>query len=507
MATTHAVAVPRSSGVLSAGLILRKVFSFPALLGALLVAGGFASARSSLADPDTWWHLKVGEQILRTHAWPTADPYSFTVSGTPWIAYEWLGEVIMASAARLGGLRAPAALLVALVGTLLVLLYYYAALRSGKSKAALVACALILPAAGAFYTLRPQLLGYIFLLFTLICLEHFRRGRLWALWVLPPLFLVWVNTHGTFVFGLMVLGLAWACGQVGFSKGGLVAERWAPAQSRRLVVIILLCVLVLPLTPYGTRLAAYPLEMSLSQPINIANIQEWQPLGFNLFLGKMFLGLLLLFFLVYAVQQPRFRVDDVALLLFGVFAACVHLRFTLIFLLFFTPLLAVLLARWIPAYEPTKDRFGLNAVLLALIVGGLVFFFPSNDEVRKMVAKKYPQQAVEYLRAHPVAGPMLNEYGWGGYLIWTFGPERKVFIDGRADIYEHGGVLPDYLKIVRLEPDAFALLHKYRIEACLIERKAPLATVLAALPGWQAAYADETAVLYVHKWRQPVPED
>src|SRR5712691_7620359 len=117
MATTHAVAVPRSSGVLSAGLILRKVFSFPALLGALLVAGGFASARSSLADPDTWWHLKVGEQILRTHAWPTADPYSFTVSGTPWIAYEWLGEVIMASAARLGGLRAPAALLVALVGT------------------------------------------------------------------------------------------------------------------------------------------------------------------------------------------------------------------------------------------------------------------------------------------------------------------------------------------------------------------------------------------------------
>src|SRR5713101_5106025 len=335
MATTHTVAASGAASEFARAHVLRRIFSFPVYLGALLVAGGFVGARSNLADPDTWWHLKVGEQILRTHAWPTADSYSFAVFGTPWMAYEWLGEVIMASAARLGGLRAPT----------------------------------VLPVASPFFTLRPQLLGYIFLLVALICLEHFRRGRLWTLWVLPPLFLVWVNTHGTFVFGLMVLGLAWACGQVGFSKGGLVAERWAPAQSRRLVVIILLCVLVLPLTPYGTRLAAYPLEMSLSQPINIANIQEWQPLGFNLFLGKMFLGLLLLFFLVYALQQPRFRVDDVALLLFGVFAACVHLRFTLMFLLFFTPLLAVLLARWMPAYQPAKDRFGLNAVLLALIVG------------------------------------------------------------------------------------------------------------------------------------------
>jgi hypothetical protein len=507
MATTHTVAASGAASEFARAHVLRRVFSFPVYLGALLVAGGFVGARSNLADPDTWWHLKVGEQILRTHAWPTADSYSFTVFGIPWMAYEWLGEVIMASAARLGGLRAPTVLLVALVGTLLVLLYYYAALRSGKSKAAFVACALVLPVASAFFTLRPQLLGYIFLLVALICLEHFRRGRLWTLWVLPPLFLLWVNTHGTFVFGLMVLGLTWACGQAGFSKGGLVAERWTPAQSRRLVVIILLCVLVLPLTPYGTRLAAYPLEMSLYQPFNTTNIQEWQPLAFNLLLGKVFLGLLLLFFLTYALQQPRFRVDDVALLLFGVFAACVHLRFTLMFLLFFAPLLAVLLARWMPAYQPAKDRFGLNAVLVALIASGLVFFFPSNGELRKMVAKKYPQEAVEYLRAHAVAGPMLNEYGWGGYLIWTLGPERKVFIDGRADIYEYSGVFSDYLDIVRLEPDAFALLRKYDIQACLIARKAALSTVLAALPDWQAVYTDETAVLYVHKRRQAAPED
>ncbi len=481
--------------------LLRNAFSFPVFLGALLVAGGFVVARSSLADPDTWWHIQVGDTILRTGAWPTTDPYSFTVSGTPWMAYEWLGEVAMAAAARLGGLRAPTVLLVALVGTFLLLLYYYAALRSGKSKAAFVACALVLPVAAAFFTLRPQLLGYNFLLITLICLEHYRRGRSWVLWLLPPLFLVWVNTHGTFVFGLGTLGLAWLGGQFEFRKGGLVAERWTRGQSLRLAAVMLLCVLVLPLTPYGTRLAAYPLEMSLSQPVNIANIQEWQPLEFNLFLGKFFLGMLLLFFLCYAIQQPRFRVDDVALLLFGVYAACLHLRFALIFLLFFTPLLAVLLARWVPDYQAAKDRFALNAAVVALIAAGLVFFFPTNTELRDSVAKRYPQGAVEYLRAHPVRGPVLNEYGWGGYMIWKLSPEHKVFIDGRADIYEHAGVLSDYLSIVRLEPEALSLLRKYRIEACLIQRKAALATLLAALPDWETAYSDETAVLFVPKRR------
>src|SRR5712692_377323 len=106
--------------------LLRKAFSFPVLLGGLLVAGTFVGARANLADPDTWWHITVGKQILSEWRWPTTDPYSFTVSGTHWMAYEWLGEVVMALAARSSGLRGPTALLVALSGGLLLLLYYYA---------------------------------------------------------------------------------------------------------------------------------------------------------------------------------------------------------------------------------------------------------------------------------------------------------------------------------------------------------------------------------------------
>ena len=138
-----------------------------------------------MKDPDTWWHLAIGERILAERTLPTADPYSFTVSGNDWMAYEWLGEVVMASAARWGGLPGLIALLIALSGMLLLLLYYYAYLRSGNVKAAFIACAVLLPAAAISFNLRPQLFGYAFLLITLIFLERFRQGRQKTSWNSP----------------------------------------------------------------------------------------------------------------------------------------------------------------------------------------------------------------------------------------------------------------------------------------------------------------------------------
>ena len=83
----------------------KKIISFPALLAVLLAGGMFVPLRDFWVDPDVWWHIKVGATILSTHHWPTTDPYSFTAYGTPWIAYQWLGEVVMAIFANRWGLR------------------------------------------------------------------------------------------------------------------------------------------------------------------------------------------------------------------------------------------------------------------------------------------------------------------------------------------------------------------------------------------------------------------
>jgi hypothetical protein len=493
---------------------LRKLFSFPVFLGTLLVAGVGAiiyghlhelaslpagASRPTIFEGDTWWHIAVGEQILSTHTWPTSDVYSFTARGSHWVSTEWLGEVGMALAARRGGLQGLAALLIGLEALLLLLVYCYAWLRSGSVKASLVACALLLPLAAASFTLRPQLLGYIFLSITFICLEGFRQGRRKALWVLPGIFLLWVNTHPTVIFGLLVLGVYWASGLRDFEWGGLVAQRWSGEQRRQLAVTSLLCVLVLTLTPYGTRLVGYMVEVAPSLPIILATNGEFQPIPFTEPYGRLLLVLLLAFLLAQVALRPSYRVEEFALLLYALYMTCAHRRYLPLLVVTFVPVLAVLLARWAPAYEAAKDRHVINGVAMALVVAGLVGLFPSEGELESGMAHDFPRAAVEYIRQHHLNAHMFNDDNWGGYLIWSLGREHSVFIDSRNEVYVPSGVYLDYLRIMQLHPDALELLHKYGVESCLLEREAPLATLLAASPDWELAYGDGRSVILVRK--------
>ena len=481
--------------------VLQKVFSFPVVLGAALVTGIYVPLRAFAVDPDVWWHIRVGETILATHRWPTADPYSFTAYGSPWIAYEWLGEVVLAAVNRFGGLRALLALNVILAGAVVAALYCYATMRSRNSKAAFVAVVALLPIAYLSFTLRPQMLGYLFLVLTLIILERFRQGHTRDLWFLPPLFLLWVNTHGTFVFGLFALGVYWGSGLVEIHWGGLESRRWTEAERKRLAFVALLSLLALTITPYGTQVAAYPLNMAFSQPINVANIQEWQPVAFELFYGKLFLFLLVGFIVAQVTLRLKWRLEEFALFVVGLIGLCLHVRFVLIFIPFFAPLLAAILAKWVPPYEANRDPHPLNAILIVGVLGALLWFFPSRTRITESVAEHFPVGALDYLQQHPVHGRMYNTYGYGGYLIYAARGPEKVFIDGRADIYERLGVLSDYLNISRAAENTLLLLRAYDIQSCLIDRGEALATVLAASPEWQRVYGDKTSVLFVRRSR------
>jgi hypothetical protein len=477
--------------------VLRRIFSFPALLGSLLVGAVSVPARHFFVDPDIWWHIKVGESILATHRWPTTDPYSFTVSGQPWIAYEWLGEVVWAGVMRMGGIRGLEIFLIVLGSAVMLVLYGYATLCSKNSKAAFVACTLLFVLANASFTLRPQMLGYLFLILTMICLELFRQGKRLALWFLPIIFLLWVNTHGSFVIGLGAVLVYWLCGLKEIHWGGIEANRWSATDRRSILLVFLLCLVVLPITPYFTQLAVYPFDMAFSQPANLANVQEWQSMSFGLLGGKLFLGLLLAFVVCQIVLRLTWRLEELALALFGIAMACIHVRFLLIFVPFFVPLLAKILAQWMPPYDRLKDKFALNAAMMVVLVWGLAHFLPSQSDIQAKIADEFPVKAVEYLKTHAVPGPMFNNYRYGGYLVWTQPPGRGDFIDGRGDVFERGGVFADYMHISLLKPGAFAVLNGYGIRSCLVERDEPLATALAVLPNWKAEYSDSRSVLFV----------
>jgi hypothetical protein len=477
--------------------ILKKIFSFPALMGTMLVALNFAIEQSLHLDPDTWMHIKYGETILQTGHWPTGDVYSFTAHGVFRMAFEWGGEVLIAIAYHMGGLRGLDILLITLTSVIVLLIYYYAHLRSRNSKAALIGTVAGLPLAAMTFTLRPQLLGFIFLLVTLICLERYRQGLQKNLWVLPPLFLIWINTHGTWALGLFILGVYWVSGLTGFSLGGLRAERWTQKQRVHLALVFLMSVLVLPINPYGGRLVIYPINMALFQPVGVTSVQEWQPMNLGLWEGKLLVILLLAFVLVLVTLRLEYRLEELGLFLFATYATFLHVRFVILAGILIAPMVASLLARWVPPYEPAIDKHVINAALILIAIVGMTIYLPSNKDLEKEVAKAYPVKAIEYMRQHAVPGFTFNDYWFGGYLMWSLGPSHPVFIDGRADLYEETGVFSDYIRITDLKPDTLAILQAYGIRSCLIEPSSALATLLRARPEWKEVYKDNVSTLFV----------
>lgn len=473
--------------------------SFPAMLGVALIGRVFASMRAFFVDPDVWWHLKDGQAILATHHWPMTDPYSFTVYGQPWIAFEWLGDVLLASVSRLGGVLGLDILLIVLGSAVMIALYYLGTLRSGNSKAGFLAAGLLCSLAFPSFTLRPQMLGYLFLVLTMIALELFRQGKHRAIWFLPPLMLVWINTHGSWIIGLGAIFAYWICGLREFELGGIVAKAWRPSERRQISFVFMLCLAVLPLTPYGTRLAAYPFTVASSLPVSVSYVMEWLPMPFGTWAGKLFLMIVVGFMICQIAFRLSWRLEEFALLLFGIVTATLHMRFVLIFVPFCVPLLAVVFARWLPAYDRRKEHYALNALLIAAVVVAMFWFRPTRSSINQKIAKSFPVGAVNYIRGHSIPEPMFNAYWFGGYLVWALGPEHKVFLDGRSELFEAGGVLSDYAQITYLKPGALQIMDNYHVKSCLMERDAPLATVLAALPEWQKVYSDGTSVLFVRR--------
>ena len=483
-------------GAKARGFEWRWLVSFPAMLGAMLVGASFAVVRAFNVDPDLWWHIKTGELILSTHKWATTDPYSYTSFGAPWMSCEWLGDVLFAAVYRVGGLRGLEALLIVLASTVMLALYGLATLRSGNSKAGFVAAAALLALANLSFSLRPQMLGYLFLILTLITLERFRQGRQRAVWLLPVLFLIWINTHGSWIIGVGVIALYIACGLVDIQMGSLEARRWTKSERLRLETVLMLCLAAIPITPYGTELAAYPFKVASAYPVAIASVLEWQMMPFNLPGGKIFLVLVLGFFFMQMVFRFSWSLFEALLFIGSVGMACLHLRFVMLFVPFFAPLFATMVARWFSGYDKAKDQYLLNFAMMLGIAIAIVHYFPSKSETAKNVADKFPVQALAYMREHPVPGPIFNSYGFGGYMIFS---GYKTFIDGRGEMFEEVGVFQDYMHITLLKPGAMQVLSGYQVRSCLMQRDEPLSTALAAMPDWQTVYSDPVSVIFVKR--------
>jgi hypothetical protein len=478
-------------------------FWFALSLYAMMLAGMFFIAGLRFTEPDIWWHLKNAEVLLDSGSFSPIDHYSWTASGSAWMNHEWLAEIPFYLAYGALGLRGLFLTYFILHGIIFAGVYYLGILRSGSAKDSI--CAAFLGMMLSLVSMGPRMLlfGWLCLIVLLIVLEKFDRGNGRVVWALPVLFCLWINLHGSWVFGFVILGIYLFSGTLGRSWGRLEAAQWTRPHLKTLWFATAGCVPALLINPYGYRLPWYPFDMLFAQKINMMRMDEWRALSFQYDYGKIVLFFLVTVLISSIVSQRPWKLHHLLLMFFAVYVGIIHMRF-----LFFSGIvLAPLLCERVPlmgAYDPAKDRPWFSKALVAAALIYVALFVPKEDYFRNEIAKEYPTEAVEYMRSTKVSGKLFNQYLWGGWLIFH-APEYKPFIDGRADIFVYNGVFEDYLKVVDIK-GSFEVLDRHQVQYLLIDPETSLSYMVENHPGWKVIYEDKTAKLYERVARPGVTE-
>lgn len=464
----------------------------PVLLGGTVFAGLLPLADRLLNDPDTQWHVAVGDGIRRDGAVPWTDTLSHTFAGSPWIAKEWLSQVVLSRAHAIAGWDGVAILTAALLALTFATLFGWLARRLRLS-VALGGTFLAVALLASHFLARPHVFGFLALtLWTAGLLAARERDAVPAPWTLAVLVL-WANLHGSFTVAYPLAGMA-----------GLEAVLLAPGGARcatalRWAGFGLLCVAAGLLTPYGMRAALVTFELARGGEA-LPFLTEWQPLRLDP-LGLAALGSAVALVACLAADPARNLVRMVAI--GGLMALTLrHGRFLDVSAIVAPMLAAGPIARRWPALRPeaptpgaVRGRTWLAAGCMA--VAGIVLAATIRPALNPAVT---PEAALAAARRAGVSGPVYNDYDFGGFLIAHGVP---TFIDGRTDQLFLGGFMTAVFAAAGSEtPEPLlALLDRYRVSWAIVRPESGEARHLAA-SGWTRLHRDSSAIVFT---REPPP--
>ena len=463
------------------------------------------------ADPDIWGHIRFGQLVLSTHHAILHDTFSYTAFGREFRNHEWLTDVTMAfiyNHAGILGLKIWKFLFVA--GTILAVVVAMA--ETGASIA--VQLIVLLTAASALQLqeqFRPQLYTFFFFAATTALLvRHNYRGSA-PLYLMLPIMLVWCNAHGGFVVGLGALGIYTAIvGLQELSAGQGLKHTWPLASYTLATTLVTL------LTPFGIGNWRIVLEAVFS-PYVRSIIADWRPLipalldqlHSNAPMGALFyilvIGMIASLALTFCFTLQGGDLPLVVIAAAMSYAAFNAQRNMALAVIACTPAVARHASLCFerlrernkigpPLYTTEPERFqkiqrftGVLALLVAIAAG---LFSPWLQTDRG-----YPAGAVAFMQTHKLHGNILNDFGWGEYLIWHE-PQSKVFIDGRFTTVYSLVVVHEYLEFYFNFGNATKALSSYRSDFVLIPPSCKAYRLITSLPDWKLIYSDRDSALF-----------
>lgn len=482
---------------------MRAASALGGLAAPAAIAAIGLSALRPVGDLDVWWLLAGGRYMVETGRFPTTDPFSATAEGAPWLNHAWGFELILYGAHRAGGL-AGVILLQGLAAAATFGVLYGLLRREGLARGwALGLLGLGALATHGFWSPRPQLATYLLLAVFCRLLADYQAGRARRLSWLPVLTALWANLHGGFLAGPALVALGALGELVGWAVGDATSRRGGLGRARALGAWSLASLAAALVNPFHYRALLFPLEV-MGDRLAQASITEWQPLAFGhpqVLVLELLLGVALLAMLLTPRPVPW---RDLVVLLPMVHLGLQAVRNTPLLVIVATPIVGRALAAstgasWSRLTVLARRGVALGAVALLLSACGLAV--GARDPVRAWgelrpafgEAASLPAGAVAFLRTQGRQGVVLNEYDWGGYLIWHLYPGHRVTIDGRVAVYGPAR-FREHLTVFELRPGWRDALGQLAPDTALVRSGSRLAVALRAA-GWVVRHEDGLATV------------
>ncbi len=470
-----------------------------AALTAVIVLGMAVDGARYFSDPDMLWHITVGGDIWHSKSFPHVDAYSHTFAGVPWIAKEWLSQIILFAAYSMGGWNGVLFLCLVVISILVAQIYsVLSGLIQPTYAAAITAFSIAL--SSDVFLARPYILVLpVLLWFVLGLWDAAQKGKA-PPFLLLPVMCVWANMHASFTFGFMVAALS-------FMSFLYQRRQLRSSDTYKWLLFLALCPVASIIHPYGVE--AIWSTVSVAQSELTPYISEWTAFSAQQFIFAEFALLAILG--VFAVTRLHLDLVTAAFLCLLTHMYLQYARFVYLFFTIAPVLIAYAASKQFPviSFEKWAEKAGDSAIERAfaryapVLTGAVVILWAAGLVIASSIAnfaptKTYPAAAIQAARDYGATGNVINYYNFGGALIFERTP---TFVDGRAERLFQGGFADKIAKTRAIggEKTLSDLIEEYDIEWSLYPPGDGRVTVLDNMPGWKRIYEDELAVVHVRK--------
>lgn len=467
----------------------------------------FSAGQDLLGDADTGYHIRAGEYILKTFTIPKQDLFSFISPTLPWTSHEWLSEVIMALVHRAFGLTG----IVLFFSFIISFVYYllYRIIKTDEDNIILTVfiVLLVLVCSQIHWLARPHIFSMLIMVVWYYILDEYQYKQKNYLYLLPPIMLLWVNLHGGFLAGFILIGIYLFGNVLKFITSQGADKDIHRKKVKHLGLITVICLFVSLINPFGYKILLFPFKL-VSNKFIMDHVVEFMSPNFHE--PSPFKYYLFLLIIILAFSKVKINLIELFLILMFTNMSLISVRYIPLFSIIAAP---ILLRQFRPIMNQSHGKIAgffkkrsdsisetdalakgylwpcAAIVLVIILAKGQIIEFEFDAEHK-------PVDAVKFMKAENLQGNMFNNDELGDYIIYDAWPQYKVFIDGRSDMYGVD-ILKEYLKVIGIRPGWDEVLEKYNVNWIMYNANSALSLFLLERDDWKLIYADKVANIFV----------